>query len=680
MSPRTIDLHTAVYEIRTAYPNRQHSQPFFFIVGAGISTPTVPLASQIVEACRLKVGDQLGLPVPPAKPLDQYSFWFDRAYPQLIDRQRYLRTFIENKPLPDACLRLAHLLGSGQIANLLVTPNFDDFVGRALGIFSSTYSVCDHPETVDRINLVSADLKIVHVHGSYKFYDCLNLTEEIASRARLSAVTTRTMAAFLDRALSFSSPLVVGYSGWEDDVIMSALRRRLSGSSLPYRAYWFCHTNESVHDLQARVPWLVDHPDVRLVVPSVPERQPESSTASAFDSSTDPQPMLSARSVFEELSRAFTLTEPELTVDPLGFFARQLRATLPIATGTYSFAAVIERVDRAVTWDARLAPEANASVAAGMELARKLVRTSEYRAALLVLESIMDKELREVERTEIHGLVESHFADGETNADDALLALDLLMRLADTLPRLKESPNYLLKLMRRITKKGETLFQMGQYLGSLKVFDTILETFGPATDPEVDGDIAYVKSRKALVLGRLGRRREEVDLYDAIISQLKATRGLQPLLMQSQFNRCMSLIGLDERAAALSGLREFSTAYIEEVDDFAEPLVVAAMDYAADILEHVGGREEAATVLTKMFRRYGASPRRNIQRTVARALLRLAHIQEDTAGPQEVLTTLDWFGGYIGVEDDESNTRDLKALVGILQKRARERLAKGPGE
>src|ERR1039458_8441855 len=97
MTPHIIDLKTAVYEIRSAYENREHEKPFFIMAGAGVSAPTVPVATEIISHCQAKAAAYGGASKADLGVLDRYSFWFDRAYPQPIDRQRYLRSLIKNK-------------------------------------------------------------------------------------------------------------------------------------------------------------------------------------------------------------------------------------------------------------------------------------------------------------------------------------------------------------------------------------------------------------------------------------------------------------------------------------------------------------------------------------------------------------------------------------------------------
>lgn len=111
-----IDLGTAVDHIKQACEDdtSEHPKhPFFFLVGAGISYPPIPLSSAIVEHCKSKTAAQQHkrtIEQPGNIPIDIYSHWFQQAYPHPIQRQRYLRKLIEGKPISAANLRLAHLL------------------------------------------------------------------------------------------------------------------------------------------------------------------------------------------------------------------------------------------------------------------------------------------------------------------------------------------------------------------------------------------------------------------------------------------------------------------------------------------------------------------------------------------------------------------------------------------
>jgi len=135
---RELDLKSAAIEIWQALEQNKRqglSTPFFFMVGAGISHPPLPLASQIQDLCKVeaqKFGKgESSLPAS-APMIEQYSHWFEHAFPQPDNRQHFLRELMEKSHISRANFRLAHLLLDKTISHLVVTTNFDDFLSRAL--------------------------------------------------------------------------------------------------------------------------------------------------------------------------------------------------------------------------------------------------------------------------------------------------------------------------------------------------------------------------------------------------------------------------------------------------------------------------------------------------------------------------------------------------------------------
>lgn len=89
--------------------HRGSAPPYFFIVGAGISAPEIPLASGIVELCK----DELNKRNPnyyarcieemhqhEHDPVKNYSGWIEFAYPNSIDRSRFFKSIITDANLP----------------------------------------------------------------------------------------------------------------------------------------------------------------------------------------------------------------------------------------------------------------------------------------------------------------------------------------------------------------------------------------------------------------------------------------------------------------------------------------------------------------------------------------------------------------------------------------------------
>src|SRR6185295_2224223 len=105
--------------------------------------------------------------------------------------------------------------------------------------------------------------------------------------------------------------------------------------------------------------WAKENPNIWFVIPAQkPVAKPEASDptlAGGIQAKTpgvkkDDEPVLPADMVLHRLIQAFDLDAPELTTNPLGFFAKRLERSLPsgdasdAGTDTYRIKSVIERV------------------------------------------------------------------------------------------------------------------------------------------------------------------------------------------------------------------------------------------------------------------------------------------------------------------------------------------------
>jgi SIR2-like domain len=276
-----------------------------------------------------------------------------------------------------------------------VTTNFDDFLSRALTLFGETHLVCDHPRTTGRIDPERKDIQIIHVHGSYWFYDCCNLTGEIAHRSEHSPQQSQSMASLLDRILANRSPIVIGYGGWED-VIMQALERRLD-SGLNSNLYWFLRKRPDDPEKTSLPKWLRNHPHVIFVVPKKiqPEFASKNESQTLLGRGNTPQSLekgnglkdytLNAQNVFDEMLRVFKPKPPLLTQDPLQHFKVHLKNSLPQDDGEqqdpYGFQAVIAQIGRAKEQELDQQPDV-------LEPIRNALRQAQYHEATQLARNI----------------------------------------------------------------------------------------------------------------------------------------------------------------------------------------------------------------------------------------------------------------------------------------------------
>lgn len=373
-----INLKRAIELISRAYSNiKPHSKksPFFYIVGSGISSNSIPLAGEMIKEFEDKLGKEISIQ---KTPQNKYSEYFEEVYNEPAERRDYLYNLMKDAPITEANLLLAHLLIKKiDFSSLVITTNFDNLLSRALNLFGNEPLVFDHPNSLERINSSVKDkIQIVHVHGSYRFYDCCNLGFEIEDRANSNTTYYSSVFNYLMNVLSENSPLIIGYSGW-NDVVLRALKQRLK-SGVGYHYFWFCYDKVSFLNIDTELkknPYLYlvvnDHSiekqedsilyEEKLKSSDIIKAPIKNSVSNSRNNSREINftnenenekiKPLPATKVFDELKKALKTNDLELFDKPIEFFKHQLDKLFPqknVSNSFYSFDRVRQILDRAV--------------------------------------------------------------------------------------------------------------------------------------------------------------------------------------------------------------------------------------------------------------------------------------------------------------------------------------------
>jgi tetratricopeptide (TPR) repeat protein len=619
-----LELGQAVKQIKDAcrtsseLPNQQRK--FFFIIGAGASQPSVPLAGAITAHCKQRAEQQGNQNSPVSKTEGgEYSHWLEQAYPQRMDRQNYLRSLIEGKPIPHAHLRLAHLLLESEIANLVVTTNFDDFLSRALALFGKPHMVCDHPNTTERIDPERQDIQIVHVHGSYWFYDCCNLTDEIDQRSVRSDQRNQTMASLLDRILANRSPIVVGYSGWENDVIMQALKRRLNGS-LPYNLYWVLHKRPKPGE--SPLPdWLCRHSDVKFVAPR--EMQATSGSTNMLASLEKGDGLkssaLDAPQVFSAMIESLGLEPPLLTQNPLQHFKVHLENSLPQDEGEqkdpYGFQAVIAKIERANERDQEQQPDL-------LEPIRDALRKAQYREVIQLAQAIsLDSLENDLQRQAlIEALWNAAFSLLD-DSDEELLAYQLITDVYDALSTASQKPDLTRTSSKALLNKGITLDNLNRSEEAIAVYDTLIDRFADSTEPALQEQVARVFVNKGIILNHLNRSEEAITVYDTLVDRFADSTEptLQEQVANALFNKGYTLGKLNRSDEEIAVYESVIERFGNSTELVLQERVTNALINKGVGLFSLNRSQEAIAVYDDLLARFSDSAEPTLQRQVSKA-------------------------------------------------------------
>lgn len=562
--------------------------------------------------------------------MEVYSHWLRQAFPQPRQRQQYFRSLIEGKPISHANFRLAHLLIERKLASLIVTPNFDNFLQRALTLFGAQPIVCDHPATTERIDPESQDIQIVHVHGTYWFYDLCNLPGEIKDRSADSPQRAVTMLSLLYDILARHSAIVIGYSGWEDDVIMTALKRRLSGN-LPTNLYWFCYRRSDVEFLPA---FVRNHDNVCIVQPPQAAKQsPTSRVASDDDKLASPpsdfEPTLEARVVLDKLVSVFTHENPALTADPIGFFTKQLTDSFPRERSEkpdddiYRLRDVIRRVEEARRTEKRKPVEAE------IEVVTNSLRRSSYEEVITRAEGMKLNQLSSAQRATLIDLVMSASIGLNNDSDAEVRGYDLILRLARG--KLAKRPSVKQQIALALMNKAYIAGLRNRPEEELGIYNDVLERFQQSPDPELTETLARALLYKGITLGQLGHRDQEINSYAEVLRSF-GSRTEPPLLEIIS----VALVNQGVALAAAQRLEEAARVFDQAEKQFGsapksdirERIAGALLNHAVGISKLGNGNREIE-IYDEIVRRFAESEEQTIREIVAKALfnkgLTLAH-------------------------------------------------------
>lgn len=309
--------------------------PYFFIVGAGISAPEIPTSSTIIEQCKKKVKDISQENYQECEeetedyindPMTYYSSWIQYAFPNRIDRSNYFKELIKKSKISSANLMLAQILNSKSFANTVFTTNFDDSIKKALELMGTDdFFVAENVMDNLAVNNQTKDIQIVHVHGTYNFYDCANLKSEINNVASQSGIISsyRLLSSFL----SNQAPIVVGYSGWENDVIMTCLKERLSQPT-PLQFIWVCYDLDSYRRLPD---WLKNSDSINFVVPEkdIPDCKDDKDSVGYLEKNENAI-RNDATNFFRRIKAEFNIASPTIFSDPYSYYSERFDKLLPV--------------------------------------------------------------------------------------------------------------------------------------------------------------------------------------------------------------------------------------------------------------------------------------------------------------------------------------------------------------
>ncbi|MBS1650482.1 MAG: SIR2 family protein [Bacteroidetes bacterium] len=171
----------------------------------------------------------------------EYSFYFEKCFPQAIHRQFYIQELIKDKKPALGYLCLGGLINSGHIKHIWST-NFDDLVEKGVSRIDHSKSfACYSPETIGKyVQLNFSDPCVMKLHGDFRYDFLQNTVAETSAMALEKQLHQEFVEQHKKKGL-----IVIGYSG-SDDSIKNVISESInSDNPFPLGLIWCIRKGET---------------------------------------------------------------------------------------------------------------------------------------------------------------------------------------------------------------------------------------------------------------------------------------------------------------------------------------------------------------------------------------------------------------------------------------------------
>lgn len=162
---------------------------------------------------------------------EEYSFYFEKCYPNSIDRKAFIQKITQGKN-PSIGHKCLGVLLDSQKLNHIWTTNFDELIEsgiKSINIGSSFETISE--DSKNQLNNLNKLPRVVKLHGDYRYDKLQNTTTELQT-------LENDLHKYFANIQSQSGLIVIGYSG-NDKSVMDAFRETLKADNpFPYGLLW----------------------------------------------------------------------------------------------------------------------------------------------------------------------------------------------------------------------------------------------------------------------------------------------------------------------------------------------------------------------------------------------------------------------------------------------------------
>lgn len=183
---------------------------------------------------------------PPLNNAEEYSYYFEKCYPQTVDRKFFIQQKVDKIDPTIGYRCLAELLNAGKIDQIWTT-NFDELIERALALQNAKQYKLISPDNSHQVEDIGSTYpKVIKLHGDYRYDRLQNISEETKK------LDERLRGYFVESSKT-KGLIVVGYNGGDESIVTAIKEALKSDSPFPFGLIWAIRKgskpNQSVIDI-----------------------------------------------------------------------------------------------------------------------------------------------------------------------------------------------------------------------------------------------------------------------------------------------------------------------------------------------------------------------------------------------------------------------------------------------
>jgi len=217
-----------------------------------------------------------------------------------------------------------------------------------------------------------------------------------------------------------------------------------------------------------------------------------------------------------------------------------------------------------------------------------------------------------------------------------------------------------------LVNKGATFAQLGRRAEEIEVYDEVIRRFGGREDDELAMGVAWALVNKGVAVGQLGRPAEAIEVYDEVVQRFGEREEIEVVgqVARALVNKGIALGELERPAAEVAAYDEAVRRFGERQEAELRKQVARALVNKGSAFGQSGRLVEAIEVYDEVVRRFGDSHEAILAELAAESCTsKCLSLVTMKRSPEALGTMRDFLGRPAAKQLDPARLTDLLVAV-----------------